>query len=91
MQKTQRELVKKQLWNMKTHISWSEHVSDQILGSKYMVTSITSWEENFDISTTTDWILGGFFFVQKVLFPLTFIDLYPTIWLTFGQVIVEVL
>ncbi len=55
--------------NVKLYILWDEHVSDQISGSRYTVTSITSWEQNFDISTTSHSILGGFFLFERDYFP----------------------
>jgi len=69
LQETQRKSVGKWLWNVKLYTLSVEDVSDQISGSRYMVTSITSREWIFDISTTIHSILGGFFLLEGYYLP----------------------
>jgi len=61
--------VEKWLRNVKLYIWWGGQVSAQIPGSKYIVTSITSQEQKFDISITSHSILGGFFLFERYYLP----------------------
>ena len=79
MKKTWRKSVKEWLRNVKIYISRDEHV-------QHCLSKTKNWYLN---NHTLD--SGRVFSARKVLFPSTPLDLYREIWLTFGQVIIEVL